>query len=252
MALWSKRKQRQEMPPRCRQVPGGQVEVLSNMVFKAEHCLIAGTTGCGKSTLLHGIMRDLLRSYSPEQVKLVLIDPKLVELSRYRSLPHVVSYADTSKGAVEALRGVEREMMRRYEVMRSRGWDNWPGGLMFVVIDELAPLMLKTNPYRKEFQPLMQNILQLGRASGIRVVAATQAPNRQVIPAELVLNFSMRIGMRCLSQIESRQIIGSKGCELLPLHGRALVVYGPEMRPAVLNNTDRAEVNEIIEYWKAV
>lgn len=232
-------------------VRGGNVQELSDMAFSAEHTLIAGATGCGKSTLLNGILCDMLKSYAPSEVRLVLIDPKRVELGKYRRTPFCERYVQTSEDVVNTLRDVEALMYRRYDVMYERGEADYTGAQFFIIIDELAPLMLKTNPDRKYIQPLLQNILQLGRAAGIHVIACTQAPNRQVIPAELVLNFSLRIGMRCLSGIESRQIVGRNGCELLPLHGQALVVYGAELMAASLPNTDRAEVTDEINYWSS-
>ena len=250
MAFWN-RKKYQNVPRKVWHVPECEVQKLSQMVFDAEHTLIAGTTGCGKSTQLHGIMRDILKSYAPCEARLVLIDPKMVELKRYKDTPHCEKYVDTSNGAVEALREVEDLMYRRYAVMQSRDEDKYTGARYFVVIDELAPLMRKDNPDRKYIQPLLQNILQLGRAANVTVIACTQAPSRQVIPAELVLNFTMRIGMRCLSSIESRQIVGRAGCELLPKYMKAYVVYGCEMMIATLANTDRAEVADIISYWKS-
>ena len=251
MAFWNRKNKHRELPKKFWITPNGEVERLSQMVFESEHTLIAGTTGCGKSTLLHGIMRDLLIHYAPCEARLVLIDPKRVELSRYRDLPHTERYVATSEDAVAVLQSVEDMMMKRYEIMEARGEDKYSGAMCFVVIDELAPLMRKDNPDRKYIQPLLQNILQLGRAANICVIACTQAPSRQVIPAELVLNFTMRIGMRCLSTIESRQIIGNRGCESLPKHGKAYVVYGCELMTAELENTDKAEVAEIINYWNS-
>ena len=248
MAFW---KRNRVVPKKIWHVPESEIQRLSQMVFDSEHTLIAGTTGCGKSTQLHGIMRDVLRKYAPSEAKLVLIDPKMVELKRYRDTPHCAKYVDTSAGAVEALREVEDLMYCRYEVMQSEDEDKYTGSRYFVVIDELAPLMRKDNPDRKYIQPLLQNILQLGRAANITVIACTQAPSRQVIPAELVLNFTMRIGMRCLSPIESRQIVGRAGCETLPKYVKALVVCGCDMMIATLQNISKAEVADIISYWKS-
>lgn len=246
--FWRKKKRNEQ---KVWIVPACEVQELSEMVFESEHTLIAGTTGCGKSTLLHGIMRDLLKSNAPCEARIVLIDPKRVELKRYEATPFCERYTDTSAGAVRVLREVEALMYRRYELMQSRGELKYNGARYYIVIDELAPLMRKDNPDRKYIQPLLQNILQLGRAANICVIACTQAPSRQVIPAELVLNFTMRIGMRCLSTIESRQIIGNRGCESLPKHGKAYVVYGCELMTAELENTDKAEVAEIINYWNS-
>ena len=249
MAFWNRKNKHRELPRKIWITPDGSVERLSLMVFESEHTLIAGATGCGKSTLLHGIMRDLLIHYAPSEAKLVLIDPKMNELSDYRELPHCEAYASTTEDSIEVLRAVTELMMRRYKVMGANKEKSYKGAKVFVVIDELMPLMI--SPRKKEVQILLTDLLTLGRASGICVIAATQVPSRKIIPAELVSNFTMRIGMSCLSPIESRQIIGFKGCEELPKHGKAFVVYGSELMTARIENTNLKEVANVVRYWQS-
>ena len=243
------RRKRKELPRKVWITPSGDIERLSLMVFDAEHTLIAGSTGCGKSTLLNGVMRDLLIHYAPSQARLVLIDPKMNELVDYSELPHCEAYANKVDDVIEVLHGVDALMMRRYAVMSEKKQKKYTGARIYVVIDELMPLMISSR--KKEVQLLLTDLLTLGRAAGICVVAATQVPSRKIIPAELVSNFTMRIGMSCLSPIESRQIIGFKGCEDLPKHGKAYVVFGSELMMADLANTDRAEVTKAIKYWES-
>ncbi len=248
MAFWNRTKKR-ERHKKVWVTPNGDIKRLSLMVFESEHTLIAGSTGCGKSTLLHGIMRDLLIHYAPSEAKLVLIDPKMNELVDYRELPHCEAYASETEDAIEVLRGVAELMMRRYKVMGANKEKSYKGAKIFVVIDELLRLMI--SPRRKEVQLLLTDLLTLGRAAGIRIIAGTQVPSRKIIPAELVANFTLRIGMSCLSPIESRQIIGVKGCEELPKHGKAFVVCGSELMTARIDNTNPKEVADVVRYWQS-
>jgi len=183
-----------------------------DQMIREPHLLIAGTTGCGKSTLIHAIISALL-TRDPQHTELILIDPKQIELGRFCT-PHAIRYAYTPRQMLSALEYASAMMDARYNAQRRTGETGWRG--LYVIIDELADLMLNQ---RKEVMPVLQHLLQLGRAANIHVIAATQCPNRRVIPAELVLNFTGRIGMRCLSPIESRQIIGQNGCETLPRYG---------------------------------
>lgn len=228
-------------------VPGGSVRRLSQLIMETEHTLIAGTTGCGKSVLISEIIADILKTYAPSEAKLLLIDPKATELERWRQLPHVKGYADTPDGAVEILRQAVEIMDQRYRVMKRTGELKWTTGRVYIIIDELLRLMISSQV--KEIKRLMTEILTLGRAAGIVVIAATQAPNRKIIPAELVCCFTTRIGMKCAFPIESRQIIGDKGCELLPKHGLVYIVSGCDLMRARVELPGAGEIDGVIKHW---
>lgn len=194
---------------------------FSREIMHAPHTLIAGTTGSGKSVLLNHIMHDILICDAPSICEFILIDPKRTELGEYRKLPHTVRYATETKDVLNVLDLTIREMERRLKTAQRRGTktaDTFRA--LYIIIDELADLMIC--PERRAVQTKLQRILQLGRAAKIHVIAATQAPNRAVIPAALVLNFTNRIALRCLNSIESRQIINRAGAELLPQYGKGI------------------------------
>lgn len=227
--------------------PSGGYSSLADDVLKAPHTLIAGTTGCGKSTFLHAVMQAFLTQYSPVKGRLILIDPKKVELSEYARLPHVVRYAESAEDAESALRYACAIMDERYNVMKANGLKRSNAADLYVIVDELADLMLSDSCGR--VKRLLQRLLQLGRAAGIHVIACTQCPNRKVIPAELVCNFTNRFGLRCLSAIESRQIIGFKGCELLPEHGQAYYVHGCNCDLYNLPYVTEDKIRPLVRYW---
>lgn len=229
--------------------PAGYTWQIGDSVLAGVHCLIAGTTGCGKSTLINSIIYSALAK-TPANVRLILCDPKRVELYKYSRLPHVLRYAEDAAGIVSALEYAVRTMERRYIDMRSRGLDRYAGGPeIYVIIDELADLMI--GPQKKSFSATLQRLLQLARAAGIHVIAATQAPNRKIIPAEIVLNFPQRIGLKCLSGIESRQIVGLAGCETLPAHGLGIFVDGARVERAEIPLTPAEDLAARIAFWDA-
>lgn len=228
--------------------PGGvKYDVFSSLSLDAPHTLIAGSTGCGKSTLLHAIMHSLMATKSPADAKIMLIDPKMIELNRYARLPHCISYTETASGALAELQKASAMMMNRYQAMKQENITRWEKSEVYIIIDELADLMLSENAGAIKRE--LQRLLQLGRAAGIHIIACTQCPNRKIIPAELVCNFTNRIGMRTLSPIESRQVVGFKGCENLPLHGVAWYVDGCTAEMYQLPYITTADVLPLIEYW---
>lgn len=228
-------------------VPGGDVRKLSQAVFGAEHTLIAGTTGSGKSVLLNGIMRDFLRSYAPCECELLLIDPKLVELDYLKRLPHCKGYADSSSSAASLLRTAVAEMQRRNQVTKQQHLRSYPGRELFIVIDELHPLLISESAV--DIKHSLTLLLTQARSARIHVIACTQVPNRKTIPADIVSLFTMRIGLRCVDAIESRQIIGAKGCEMLPRYGKAIVRWNCDMLSATIPMTDYSEVEDLVRYW---
>lgn len=195
---------------------GGQVWNVSAQLTSG-HTLVAGITGSGKSVLLNRVLGDCL-AYGPQAFGFVLIDPKRVELYRYKDLPHTLRYADSAAGIVDALDYAILTMERRYSQMRAKGLTAYDGQTLLVVIDELADLM---TTQRKECLPRLQRIAQVGRAARVFLLAATQSPSRKTIPAELTLNFQNRVALHCYSAIESKQIIGSEHATTLPKYGQA-------------------------------
>lgn len=189
-----------------------KVPTIALDILEQTHTLIAGTTGCGKSTLLHSVMFTALASGNKWTI---LIDPKQTELRKYRKCSGVIQYANTASQAADALDTALAIMRQRQSKAARKGWSMYNGDDIYVLIDELADLMISAEGKRIKAQ--LQELLQLSRASRIHVIACTQSPSRQTIIAPIALNCTCKIGMACESAIESRQIIGTTGCEFLPL-----------------------------------
>ena len=235
--------------PRAWKVRGGEVRKLSEAVLTSEHTLIAGTTGCGKSTLMNAIVSDLLKSRAPSEAQLVLIDPKRLELNQFRGLPHTIAYADTVDRAVDLFAWAVKEMNRRYEVAQRTGAKEYGGSHIYIIIDELHPIVM--SKLRGEAWQCLSLLLTQGRASRIHIIAATQCPNRACLPNTVVPLFTTRIGMRCLSAIESRQVVGIKGCEDLPKVGQVIVQYEGYIHRVIVPMTDYAELGDLVDYWQS-
>lgn len=189
-------------------------------LMNAPHILIGGTTGSGKSVLLNGIICELMESSTASKTRLYLIDPKRVELYPYSKTEYCAGYSEEAEEVPALLDTLIDTINERFVEMRNEGLKEYGGTRIYVVIDELADLMISDNA--KEIRTKLQKILQIGRAAGVHIIAATQAPNREVIPASLVLNFTDRIALRCLSSIESRQLINFAGAEKITGFGTAL------------------------------
>ena len=184
----------------------------------APHLLIGGTTGSGKSTVINGFIHTFYKTCDVFD-RLILIDPKRVELNMFAALPQCDGYGCTPAEALELLKYASRIMEDRYTEMAKDNEKFYTGSKIWIIIDELADLMI--SPLAKEIKLEMQHILQLGRAANIHIMAGTQAPSRKIIPAELVLNFTHRLALRCLSSIESNQIINRAGAEQIKEMGIA-------------------------------
>ena len=221
-------------------------------IAEEQNVLIGGTTGSGKSVVLDGIIRYLAVSKLPYAVKggakMWLADPKMVDLNHYRSLPHTERYADTPEDIVAMMEDLSAEMDARYEDMKARGIRKWDGGELWLIIDELGDLM---TTYRREVQPILTHLLQLCRASGIHVIACTQCPARAVLPAPLQVNFVSTLGLRCVSAIESKQIIKMSGCEMLPKYGTGILLKAGEgCKKVELPLTRDSEINELLRFYE--
>ena len=186
------------------------------------HLLIAGTTGSGKSVCVNTIITSLLYKLSPELCKLILIDPKMLELSAYEGIPHLLSPVITdAKKATSALGWTVREMNNRYKLMSKVGVRNIDGynekhklkmPFIVVVVDEMSDLMLVAG---KEIENYIQKLSQMARAAGIHIIMATQRPSVDVITGTIKANFPTRVSFQVSSKIDSRTILGEQGAEQL-------------------------------------
>ena len=210
-------------------------------IMNAPHTLIAGTTGSGKSTLMNGIIRELVENDKP----MILIDPKMVELSIYEDCDNCIGYAEELDDIMSTLGAVIDLIKMRYQTMKDNRIRFTDEREIYVIIDELADLMISER--KKDVQKALQKILQIGRAAGIHIIAATQSPSRKVIPAELVLNFTDRIALRCLSAIESRQVINKAGAEKLPKYGTAIYMNGDGYREVEIPYVSTEDAEAIAE-----
>ena len=186
------------------------------------HLLIAGTTGSGKSVCINTIILSLLYRHTPERCKFILIDPKMLELSTYEGIPHLLCPVITeAKKAASVLGWVVKEMENRYKLMTKDGVRNIDGynskhtlamPYIVVVVDEMSDLMLVAG---KEIENYIQKLSQMARAAGIHIIMATQRPSVDVITGTIKANFPTRISFQVTSKIDSRTILGEQGAEQL-------------------------------------
>ena len=205
-------------------------------IAKLPHMLIAGTTGSGKSVCMNSIIISLLYKASPEDVKLIMVDPKMVELGIYNGIPHLLIPVVTDpKKAAGSLQWAVTEMMRRYKAMSDAGvrdlesynsiMESEEGNKLpqvVVIIDELADLMLVA---AKEVEESICRIAQMGRAAGIHLIIATQRPSADVITGLMKANIPSRIAFAVSSAMESRIILDTQGAEKLV--GRGDMLFAP-------------------------
>ena len=186
------------------------------------HLLIAGTTGSGKSVCINTIILSLLYRHTPDKCKFILIDPKMLELSTYEGIPHLLCPVITeAKKAASVLGWVVKEMESRYKLMTKEGVRNIDGynakhslamPYIVVVVDEMSDLMLVAG---KEIENYIQKLSQMARAAGIHIIMATQRPSVDVITGTIKANFPTRISFQVTSKIDSRTILGEQGAEQL-------------------------------------
>ncbi len=238
---------------------GGQ-PVFADLA-RMPHTLIAGSTGSGKSVCMNAIITGLLMSRSPAQVRMVMIDPKRVELTPYTGIPHlytqVIVEADR---AVATLKALIAEMMGRFRILEKAGVKNIVSfnerssekmPYLVIMVDELADLMLQA---ANEVERLLVRLAQLGRATGVHLVVATQRPSVDVVTGLIKANFPSRISFAVMSQIDSRTVLDSPGGE--KLLGRGDMLYLPidkakpeRVQGAFLSDT---EIESTVRLWKAV
>ncbi|MDC3034161.1 DNA translocase FtsK [Candidatus Pelagibacter sp.] len=191
-------------------------------LFSMPHLLIAGTTGSGKSVCINTIILSLLYRHTPDKCKFILIDPKMLELSTYEGIPHLLCPVITeAKKAASVLGWVVKEMESRYRLMTKESVRNIDGynakhklpmPYIVVVVDEMSDLMLVAG---KEIENYIQKLSQMARAAGIHIIMATQRPSVDVITGTIKANFPTRISFQVTSKIDSRTILGEQGAEQL-------------------------------------
>ena len=238
---------------------GGE-PVVTNL-RKLPHLLIAGATGSGKSVCINTIIVSLISQVPPENLRMLLIDPKRVELTPFNGLPHLVCpVLVDSDQAVNALKGMLREMFRRYRLMEELSVRNIDGyhahpraseALPYIVIavDELADLMM-SDSYNVE--RTLTRLAQLGRATGIHLVVATQRPSVDVVTGLIKANFPSRISFAVVSQVDSRTILDTVGAERLLGKGDMLFLSPDSPKPQRVQGaylSDR-EIERIMEFWR--
>jgi S-DNA-T family DNA segregation ATPase FtsK/SpoIIIE len=228
------------------------------------HLLIAGSTGTGKSVCLNSLLASILLRATPDELRMILIDPKKVELNHYESIPHLLTPVVTNmKDAAAVLSNIVREMESRYELMgmaRARNLRDWneareaagdrPMPTILVVIDELADLMMVSPA---EVEDAIIRLAQKSRAVGIHLVLATQRPSADVITGMIKANVASRIAFAVSSQVDSRVILDAGGAETLLGHGDML------FRPVGTSRLQRLqgayvgeeEIRAITDHWRA-
>src|SRR5450759_5247456 len=199
------------------------------------HLLIAGSTGSGKSVCLNSFIAALLYQCTPDDLRLLMVDPKMVELMPFNGIPHLLTTVVTDMDkVVPSLKWIVREMERRYRLFAARGARNLDGynrmvtgkgsdlplPFIVVIIDELADLMMVAPD---EVEKIICRLAQLARATGIHLVVATQRPSVDVITGLIKANFPTRISFAVTSQIDSRVILDQVGAE--KLLGRGDMLY---------------------------
>lgn len=210
-------------------------EVTADLT-KMPHCIIAGATGSGKSVCINTLVMSILMNASPDMVRLLMVDPKKVELTAYSQLPHMIAPVITEpKGAASALHWLVREMEKRYEILKTTACRNIlafnsrddktqpdiPATMPYIVaiIDEMADLMIAA---AQDIETPIARIAQMARAVGIHLILATQRPSREVITGLIKANFPTRIAFKVASRINSQIILDEIGAETLLGNGDML------------------------------
>lgn len=215
-------------------------------LLKQTHLLVAGATGSGKSVIINGMIYTAMLD-NPNKYQFILIDPKRVELSMYRNVPHTIKYASEPVDMVNALQLAMNITEQRYRQMQAMGTRKYNGSKILVIIDELADLMT-TN--KRQVKPLLQRLCQIGRAANVMVIACTQCPLREIIDTSIKVNFDSRIALRTSCKQDSRNIISVTGCESLPKYGQCYYKTAISLTRWRVPYYDDNTIMELVELWR--
>ncbi len=226
---------------------------------KMPHLLIAGATGSGKSVCLHTLINSILFKAAPDEVKFIMIDPKMLELPIYDGLPHLMHEVVIDiKDAARVLKWAVRCMEERYEKLKEKGVKNVisyreSGGedmpIIVIAIDELADLMMVVG---KDVEDSIGRLAQKARAAGIHLIVATQRPSVDIITGTIKANLSARIAFKVPSKTDSRTILDANGAEALLGKGDMLLILPnePGMKRVHGAYISESEVRSVVEFWK--
>jgi S-DNA-T family DNA segregation ATPase FtsK/SpoIIIE len=234
---------------------------------KMPHMLVAGTTGSGKSVTIHSIITSLLYRNGPEDLRLIMVDPKRVELTLYNKIPHLLTPVITDpKKTILALKWAAKEMDRRYDILEAesvRDIESYHNNVygrgkkdveermpyIVIIIDELADIM---QTYPRELESAIVRLAQMSRAVGIHLILSTQRPSVNVITGLIKANVPTRIALQVSSQIDSRTILDAGGAEKLLGAGDMLYISGEMSQPERVQSAfiSEEEVKKVVEYLK--
>ena len=236
---------------------GGQSLALD--LAAMPHLLIAGATGSGKSVCINSLVASLLMTRPPDELRMIMVDPKRVELTPFNGIPHLVMPVIVEPDEVQpALRGLITEMSRRYKLMEEMGVRNIAGynskanepmSFLVLIVDELADLMMTGG---LEVEQQLVRLAQLGRAAGIHMVLATQRPSVKVVTGLLKANVPARVAFAVASQVDSRVILDGGGAEALMGKGDLLLLNNdfPKARRGQGTLVYDEEMDRLIEFWR--
>lgn len=233
-------------------------EPLFADIKKMPHLLVAGSTGSGKSVAIHSIITSLLYKNSPETLKLIMIDPKRVELSVYEHIPHLVAPVVTqAKKSLGVFKWAINEMDSRYEILLKAGSRDiagynkkYPDDTMpyiVIIVDELADLM---STYGREVEGYIVRLAQMARATGLHLILSTQRPSVEVITGLIKANITSRIALQVASQVDSRTILDTSGAEKLLGGGDMLFVSSELSKPRRIQGAylTEEEINKVADF----